>query len=305
MIEVRGVTKQFTETKALDDLTFSAKPGRVTGFLGPNGAGKTTTLRVILGLVAPTHGTATIGGRHFTDLPSPMREVGALLDAHALHGGRRVQDHLRCLATSNAIPPHRVNEVLDLVGLGDVADRRIRTFSLGMYQRLGIAAALLGDPATIIFDEPNNGLDPEGILWVRTLIRCLADEGRAVLVSSHQMNEMALTADRLVIIGKGRLLEDTSTEALLASRPVSSVLVRSAQTAHLASLLTEAGASVQAAPDRSLRVTGMDCATIGQIAAGHSVALSELAPRRATLEDVFMQLTRNSVQFGGTQGAAR
>ena len=244
MIEAHGLVKCYGSTTAVDDLSFSIRPGLVTGFLGPNGAGKTTTMRMILGLDAPTQGSVTVDGRSYRDLPAPMREVGALLDAKALHGGRRAFDHLLCLAQSNGIPRRRVDEVLRLVGLEDVARRRAKGFSLGMSQRLGIASALLGDPAVLIFDEPVNGLDPDGIHWVRTLLRALAAEGRTVLVSSHLMSEMALTADHLLVIGKGGLIADTSVEEFVRSSSQQSVHVRSPQAAELAARCREAGATV-------------------------------------------------------------
>ncbi len=305
MIEVRGLTKRFTTTLAVDDLTFTVQPGRVTGLLGPNGAGKSTVMRVIMGLAAPTEGTATIDGRRMADLPRPTREVGALLDAHAVHGGRRARDHLLCLAHGNGIPRRRVDEVLRLAGLDTVADHRVRTFSLGMFQRLGIAAALLGDPATLILDEPANGLDPEGILWIRTLIRNLAYEGRTVLVSSHLMSETALTVDRLVIIGMGRLLADDSVDALLRSRAGGEVLVRTAgDSAPFASSLAASGATVRSGPGGGLLVSGLVAAEISALAMSRQVVLAELTPRQASLEEVFMKLTRHSVEFRATQGAA-
>ena len=246
MIEAHGLVKRYGSTVAVNDLSFCIRPGMVTGFLGPNGAGKTTTMRMILGLDAPTRGSVTVGDRGYRDLPAPMREVGALLDAKALHGGRRARDHLLCLARSNGIPRSRVEEVLAVVGLEDVARRRAKGFSLGMSQRLGIAAALLGDPAVLIFDEPVNGLDPDGIHWVRTLMRDLAAEGRTVLVSSHLMSEMALTADHLLVIGKGRLIADTSVEEFTRSSSQRSVHVRSPQAAELAARCRAAGATVRA-----------------------------------------------------------
>ena len=229
MIEAHGLVKRYGSTMAVNDLSFSIRPGLVTGFLGPNGAGKTTTMRMILGLDAPTQGSVTVAGRSYRDLPAPMREVGALLDAKAVQGGRRARDHLLCLAQSNGIPRRRVDEVLRTVGLEDVSRRRAKGFSLGMSQRLGIASALLGDPAVLIFDEPVNGLDPDGIRWVRTLMRALAAEGRTVLVSSHLMSEMALTADHLLVIGKGRLIADTSVDEFVRSSSRQSVHVRSLQ----------------------------------------------------------------------------
>jgi ABC-2 type transport system ATP-binding protein len=301
MIEGRHLVKRYGSTTAVNDLSFSIRPGLVTGFLGPNGAGKTTTMRLILGLDAPAQGSVTVAGRSYRDLPAPMREVGALLDAKALHGGRRAFDHLLCLARSNGIPRSRVNEVLRLVGLEDVARRRAKGFSLGMGQRLGIASALLGDPAVLIFDEPINGLDPDGIHWVRTLLRGLAAEGRTVLVSSHLMSEMALTADHLLVIGKGRLIADTSMDELVRSSSQQSVHVRSPQAAELAARCREAGATVAGrdagtSPD-VIEITGMDSAEVGRLAAAHGIALVELIPVRASLEEAFMELTRDSVEY--------
>jgi ABC-2 type transport system ATP-binding protein len=301
MIEAHGLVKRYGSTTAVDDLSFSIRPGLVTGFLGPNGAGKTTTMRMILGLDAPTQGSVTVAGRSYRDLPAPMREVGALLDAKAVHGGRRARDHLLCLAQSNGIPRSRVDEVLRIVGLEGVARRRAKGFSLGMGQRFGIASALLGDPAVLIFDEPVNGLDPDGIHWVRTLLRALAAEGRTVLVSSHLMSEMALTADHLLVIGKGRLIADTSTDEFTRSSSRQSVHVRSPQAAELAAGCRQAGATV-AGPDAGagpdvLEVTGMDSAEVGRLAAAHGIALSELMPAKASLEEAFMELTRGSVEY--------
>jgi ABC-2 type transport system ATP-binding protein len=308
MIEAHGLVKRYGSTVAVDDLSFCIRPGLVTGFLGPNGAGKTTTMRMILGLDAPTQGSVTVGGRSYRDLPAPMREVGALLDARAVHGGRRARDHLLCLAQSNGIPRRRVDEVLGIVGLEDVARRRAKGFSLGMGQRLGIASALLGDPAVLIFDEPVNGLDPDGIHWVRTLMRTLAGEGRTVLVSSHLMSEMALTADHLLVIGKGRLIADTSADEFVRSSSQHSVHVRSPRAAELAARCREAGAIVAGldagtGPD-VIEITGMDSAEVGRLAAAHGIALSELIPVRASLEEAFMELTRDSVEYQAA-GATR
>jgi ABC-2 type transport system ATP-binding protein len=321
MIEAHGLVKRYGSTMAVNDLSFSIRPGMVTGFLGPNGAGKTTTMRMILGLDAPTQGSVTVGGRSYRDLPAPMREVGALLDAKALHGGRRARDHLLCLARSNGIPRSRVDEVLRLAGLESVARRRAKGLSLGMGQRLGIASALLGDPAVLIFDEPVNGLDPDGIHWVRTLMRGLAAEGRTVLVSSHLMSEMALTADHLLVIGKGRLIADTSTDQFVRSSSRRSVHVRSPQAAELAARCRQAGATVQAGstsraaaapvagtgagtgPD-VIEITGMDSTEVGRLAAAHGIALSELIPVKASLEEAFMELTRDSVEYQAA-GATR
>ena len=305
MIEARGLVKRYGSTTAVNDLSFSIRPGLVTAFLGPNGAGKTTTMRMILGLDAPTQGSVTVGGRSYRDLPTPMREVGALLDAKALYGGRRAFDHLLCLAQSNGIPRRRVDEVLRLVGLEGVARRRVKGFSLGMGQRLGIAAALLGDPAVLIFDEPVNGLDPDGIHWVRTLMRTLAAEGRTVLVSSHLMSEMALTADHLLVIGKGRLIADTSVDEFVRSSSQQSVHVRSPQAAELAPRCREAGAGVQAGNDPDvIEITGMDSPEVGKLAAAHGITLFELIPVRASLEEAFMELTRDSVEYQAA-GATR
>jgi len=308
MIEAHGLVKRYGATMAVNDLSFSIRPGLVTGFLGPNGAGKTTTMRMILGLDAPTQGSVTVDGRSYRDLPAPMREVGALLDAKAVHGGRRARDHLLCLAQSNGIGRSRVDEVLRTVGLESVARRRAKGLSLGMSQRLGIASALLGDPAVLIFDEPVNGLDPDGIHWVRTLMRALAAEGRTVLISSHLMSEMALTADHLLVIGKGRLIADTSVDEFVRSSSQQSVHVRSPQAAELASRCREAGAIVPAgtAPDHSdvIEITGMDSAEVGKLAAAHGIVLFELIPVRASLEEAFMELTRDSVEYqaaGGTR----
>jgi len=324
MIEARDLVKRYGSTMAVNDLSFSIRPGMVTGFLGPNGAGKTTTMRMILGLDAPAQGSVTVGGRRYRDLPAPVREVGevgALLDAKALHGGRRARDHLLCLAHSNGIPRSRVDEVLRIAGLEDVARHRAKGFSLGMGQRLGVASALLGDPAVLIFDEPVNGLDPDGIRWVRTLMRALAAEGRTVLVSSHLMSEMALTADHLLVIGKGRLIADTSVDEFVRSSSRQSVHVRSPQAAELAARCREAGATVRAGsispvaaapvagadagtgPD-VIEITGMDSAEVRGLAAAHGLVLSELIPVRASLEEAFMELTRESVEYQAA-GATR
>jgi ABC-2 type transport system ATP-binding protein len=311
MIEAHGLVKRYGAVTAVNDLSFSIRPGLVTGFLGPNGAGKTTTMRMILGLDAPTQGSVTVDGRSYRDLPAPMHEVGALLDAKAVHGGRRAVDHLLCLALSNGIPRSRVEEVLGLVGLEGVARRRAKGLSLGMSQRLGIAAALLGDPAVLIFDEPVNGLDPDGIHWVRTLMRELAAEGRTVLISSHLMSEMALTAGHLLVIGKGRLIADTSVAEFVRSSSQQSVHVRSPQAAELAARCREAGAGVQAGTDPSapghpdvIKITGMDSAEAGKLAAAHGIVLFELIPVRASLEEAFMELTRDSVEYQAA-GATR
>ncbi|WP_026924357.1 ABC transporter ATP-binding protein [Glycomyces arizonensis] len=298
-IAIRGLTKRYGPETAVDDLSFTVEPGQVTGFLGPNGAGKSTTMKMILGLAAPTRGTVTIGGRRYADLPVPLTEVGALLDAGAVHGARKARDHLLALAVSNGLPKRRVDEALARTGLEGVADKRAGGFSLGMRQRLGIAAALLGDPRVLIFDEPVNGLDPEGIRWVRDFMRSLAREGRSVLVSSHLMNEMALTADHLVVIGKGRLIADTGMGEFMRSNGKGTVLVRTAEPDAFAPLLTAAGAAVREGVESSLVVSGMDGGEIGKLAAYHGIALSELTPQQASLEDAFMELTQDSIEYQG------
>ncbi|MEV4160686.1 ABC transporter ATP-binding protein [Nonomuraea dietziae] len=358
MIEVRGLTMRYGRTLAVDDLTFTVKPGLVTGFLGPNGAGKSTTMRVVLGLEVPAAGEALVDGRAYASLRRPMLTMGALLDAGAVHGGRTARAHLGCLARSNGIDLRRVAAVLDQVGLADVADRRIGGFSLGMKQRLGIAAALLGDPAVLMFDEPLNGLDPEGIRWIRELLRSLAAEGRTVLLSSHLMNELAITADHVVVIGRGRLIADTTMDSL-AARFQRDVLVRASHPERLAQILRAHGATVaaetagtaeRAAPptpgtprtppptpetaaggdpsvqglseqglseqglseqglseralsERALSVRGMDAAEIGELALRAGIALRELTPRSASLEEAFMELTEDSVEYGARPAA--
>ncbi|MBT2209784.1 ATP-binding cassette domain-containing protein [Actinomadura sp. NEAU-AAG7] len=297
MIKARGLTKRFGEKTAVDQAGFTVLPGRVTGFLGPNGAGKSTTMRMILGLDRPTSGDVTVNGRRYRSLGAPLREVGALLDAKAVHGGRSARNHLLCLARSNAIPARRVDEVLGLVGLQSVARKPARGFSLGMGQRLGIAAALLGDPGVLMFDEPVNGLDPEGILWIRTLMRRLAREGRTVFVSSHLMSEMALTAEHLVVIGRGRILADTGVGEFIDANASSHVLVRSPQAAELARLLAARGHRAEPGPDGSLRVFGAPAALIGDLAADNALRLHELATVQPSLEEAFMRLTGESVEY--------
>ncbi|MFD7719319.1 ABC transporter ATP-binding protein [Streptomyces sp. NPDC059814] len=296
MIEVNGLTKRYGAATAVKDLTFTVRPGEVTGFLGPNGAGKTTTLRMLLGLVEPTAGSATLQGRRFREHPRGLRHVGALLDAGDVHGGRTARAHLAVLARSNSIPRARVDELLHEVGLAGAARRRGGGFSLGMRQRLGIATALLGDPPVLLFDEPLNGLDPEGVLWVRGLFRRLAAEGRTVFVSSHLMTEMEHTADRLVVIGRGELIAAESLSAFAARGTRLSVTVGTPDTAALTPLLTAEGASVAADGDR-LTVTGLTAARIGELAFGHRVLLHELTTSSASLEDAFMELTADSVEY--------
>ena len=293
MIEVRELTKRYGRSVAVDGLSFQVRPGTVTGFLGPNGAGKSTTMRVILGLDAPTSGTALVNGRRYRSLRHPMREVGALLDANAVHAGRTAFDHLRWMARSNRIPVSRVTAVLEQVGLAGVARKRVGGFSLGMRQRLGIAAALLGDPGVLLFDEPVNGLDPDGVRWIRELMRALAAEGRTVLISSHLMSEMALTADRLIVIGRGRLIADTSVREL-AERFRQGVLVRSPRAPELSAVLVSAGATVNAGPAGELTVHGLEVEAIGDLAASQGIPLYEVTQRTASLEDAYMALTADS-----------
>jgi ABC-2 type transport system ATP-binding protein len=298
VIELAGLTKVFGSTRAVDDLSCSIEPGVVTGFLGPNGAGKTTTMRLILGLDHPTSGTATIGGKTYRRLTDPLRTVGALLDARQAHPNRSARDHLRWIATSNRIPARRVDEVLDTVGLDSVAGRNAGTLSLGMSQRLGIAAALLGDPPVLLFDEPVNGLDPEGIRWVRTLMRSLAGEGRTVLVSSHLLAEMANTADRLVVIGKGKLIASTTVTEFVGRSGAQTVRVRSPQLAVLRELLRTAGLEVTDESDGSaLQVRGAAIEVIGDVAARNAITLHELSAQQGSLEEAYMRLTDQAVEF--------
>jgi ABC-2 type transport system ATP-binding protein len=302
MIEVERLSKRFGPVTALDDLSFTVRPGRVTGFLGPNGAGKTTTMRIILGLAAPTSGRALVGGRRYDGLIRPLREVGSLLDATALHAGRTAWAHLWSIAQANGITKQRVTEVLGLTGLESVARRRVGGFSLGMKQRLGIAAALLGDPPVLMFDEPVNGLDPEGIHWIRGFFRELAADGRTVLVSSHLMSEMEQTADHLVIIGRGRLLADVPTAELIESSARRDVLLRTPRAAELAELIAQRDGTVTRQDDGALVVTGLDAAAIGDLAAGAGIAVHALVPRQASLEDAYLDLTGESTDYrGGTR----
>jgi ABC-2 type transport system ATP-binding protein len=296
MIEVRDLTKVFGKTVAVDHLTFTVQPGSVTGFLGPNGAGKSTTMRMILGLDNPTSGSALIDGNPYASLPRPLTKVGSLLDANWIHPNRSARAHLHWMARSNGLPDSRVSEVLDLVGLTEVAAKNAGQFSLGMKQRLGLAGALLGDPQVLLFDEPVNGLDPEGILWIRTFMRRLASQGRTVLVSSHLLSEMAQTADHLVVIGKGKLIADASTKDFIAAATRSTVRVRSPQLAELEALLTSQGIST-ATVDGSLSVTGERIERVGELAAGAGIVLHELSPQNGSLEEAFMQLTGQSAEF--------
>jgi ABC-2 type transport system ATP-binding protein len=324
MIEVTDLSKRFGDKVAVDHLSFTVQPGRVTGFLGPNGAGKSTTMRLILGLDHPNGGSATINGKRYAELANPLRTVGALLEAKSVHSGRSARNHLLFLAQTQALPPSRVDEMLDLVGLRDVANKRAGGFSLGMGQRLGVAAALLGDPQVLLLDEPVNGLDPEGVLWIRNLMKHLASQGKTVLVSSHLMNEMAVTADHLIVIGRGKLIISASTEEVIARGSGHTVRVRTPDPDRLTGLIVaEGGKAVLAANGNGngaergeaapvLTVSGIPAPRIGELAASASIVLHELTPQLATLEDAFLELTADSLEFGhlstgpaGTQSAAQ
>jgi ABC-2 type transport system ATP-binding protein len=298
MIEVRELRKRYGDTVAVDGLTFTVESGQVTGFLGPNGAGKSTTMRMILGLDRPTHGSATIDGHVYRELPTPLRTVGALLEARAVHTGRSAVNHLLVLAQTQGLPRSRVDDVIALVGLESAASRRAGTFSLGMMQRLGIAAALLGDPQVLILDEPVNGLDPEGIVWIRNLMKSLAAEGRTVFVSSHLMGEIAITADHLIVIGRGKLIADCPTNEFIEQNSEQSVLVRSPDVARLRQLLAANGARVADGPDGAISAFDLPAARIGEVAAQEGIVLHELSPQRASLEEAFMELTRESLEYG-------
>jgi ABC-2 type transport system ATP-binding protein len=307
MIEARDLTKKFGTTLAVDHLSFTVQPGRVTGFLGPNGAGKSTTMRIILGLDRPTSGSASINGKPYAELSTPLRTVGAVLEAKSVHTGRSARNHLLFLAQTQGLPSSRVDAVLDLVGLRPVANKRAGGFSLGMSQRLGVAAAMLGDPQILLLDEPVNGLDPEGVLWIRNLMKHLASEGKTVLVSSHLMNEMAVTADHLIVIGRGRLLADAATEEVIARGSGQSVRVRTPDPERLTQLIAaKGGHAVPTSASENgnggqapvLTVTGMPAARVGELAASASVVLHELTPQLASLEDAFLELTSDSVEFG-------
>ena len=300
MIEARGLTKHYGAKHAVEQLSFTVRPGFVTGFLGPNGSGKSTTMRMIMGLDAPTSGDVTVKGKHFKDLQWPLREVGALLEAKAIHPGRSARSHLKMVAQTNHLSMARVDELLEVVGLTSVANKRAGKFSLGMGQRLGIAAALLGDPEILLFDEPVNGLDPDGIRWVRNLLKGLAREGRTVFVSSHLMSEMSLTADEVVIIGKGELISQITIDELLSQSTENFVRVRSPEAARLKLALEKEGAVVALEDDGSLSVRGANEVAIGELAATIPVVLHELAPQSASLEEAFMELTEDSIEFHGT-----
>ena len=305
MIEVRGLTKRYGDKVAVNDLTFGIEPGKVTGFLGPNGAGKTTTMRCILGLDYPNAGTITVDGKEYHDLDYPMREVGALLDAKAVHGGRSAYNHLLCLAQTNNLPTSRVGEVLELVGLSEVARKRSKGFSLGMSQRLGIAATMLGDPKVLMFDEPVNGLDPEGILWIRNLMKALAAEGRTVFVSSHLMSEMENTADHLIVIGRGKLIADCTMAEFIARSSGSSVRVRTPSPDQLVLAIAAEGGSAAADTEGTLLVQGMAADKVGDIAFENRIRLHELTTTRASLEEAYMEVTADSVEYhAGVPGQA-
>ena len=297
MIEAQGLTKDYGDKRAVEDLSFSVRPGIVTGFLGPNGSGKSTTMRLILGLDRPTAGDVTVNGKHYRDHAAPLHEAGALLEARSVHTGRSAYNHLLALAQTHGIARQRVDELIDLVGLHDVAKKRAGQFSLGMGQRLGIASALLGDPSTVMLDEPVNGLDPEGIHWMRNLLKGLAAEGRTVFVSSHLMSEMALTADHLIVIGRGRKIADTSTEEFVSQASGNLVRVRSPQATELQKLLVGPEVTVAVLAPSLLEVHGLTAAQIGDAAAANRLALHELTPQQASLEQAFMELTREDVEF--------
>jgi ABC-2 type transport system ATP-binding protein len=296
VIEAQGLTKKFGDTLAVNDLSFTVRPGVVTGFLGPNGAGKSTTMRLILGLDRPSSGTALVNGHRYPSAKCPMQEVGALLDAKDVHGGRTARSHLLALSRSNGLPDRRVDEVLELTGITSVAGKRIKGFSLGMSQRLGIAATLLGDPQVLMFDEPVNGLDPEGIVWIRNFMRYLAGQGRTVFVSSHLMTEMALTADHLIVIGRGKLMADMSTKEFIDTSSTNRIRVKSPQSDVLQRLLTERGEPVTVT-DGYLEVAGTTCAAIGDLAAENHLTIHELFEDKASLEEAFMEMTRDSVEY--------
>ncbi|TDC72486.1 ABC transporter ATP-binding protein [Streptomyces hainanensis] len=302
MIELSDLTKRYGAKTAVEGLTFSVRPGVVTGFLGPNGAGKSTTMRMMLGLDHPTDGEVRIDGRRYAELRDPLTFIGALLEARSVHPGRTAYHHLQCLAQSNGIPTRRIDEVLDLVGLTAVARKRPKGFSLGMGQRLGIASAMLGDPRILMFDEPVNGLDPEGIHWIRNLMKRLAAEGRTVFVSSHLMSEMALTAEHLVVIGRGRLLADTSMARFIEENARTSVRVRSPEPERLREALEGAGLAPARRPDGGFEVEGGDTARVGELAAEHRVTLHELSVERASLEEAFMRLTHGTVEYQAHDG---
>jgi len=304
MIELRNVTKRYGDKLAVDDLSFSILPGTVTGLLGPNGAGKSTTMRMVLGLDRPTSGSITVEGRPFRDAVAPLRTLGAMLDAHAVNKSRTARNHLQALAATHGIPDQRVDEVLDLVGLSSVARRRVGSFSLGMGQRLGIATAMLGEPTTLMLDEPVNGLDPEGVLWVRTLVRHLAQNGTTVLISSHLMAEMAQTADHVIVMGRGRLLAEAPVDEVIARFTSATVSIRSPQPDALATAITAEGGSLRILPDGDLIVAGLPVERIGELATATSTVLHKLIANHGSLEDAFLELTKDDVEYAPTEGAS-
>ncbi|MHB8643459.1 MAG: ABC transporter ATP-binding protein [Gaiellaceae bacterium] len=303
MIEAQNLTKRYGEQTAVSDLTFDVKPGIVTGFLGPNGSGKSTTMRLILGLDAPSAGEVKVNGKRYAEFPAPLHEVGALLEARSVHTGRSASNHLLALAQTHGIPRSRVDELIGLVGLESVAKKRAGQFSLGMGQRLGIAAALLGDPEVVMLDEPVNGLDPDGIRWIRDLMRTLAAEGRTVFLSSHLMSEMALIADHLIVIGRGRLIADVSIEEFIRRHSKHIVVVRSPQATELVELIAGPDVTIRAAENGALEIEGLTAEQIGTEAAAHDIVLYELAPQQASLEEAFMVLTRDEVEFQSNASA--
>ncbi|MBK5250512.1 MAG: ABC transporter ATP-binding protein [Actinomycetales bacterium] len=300
MIEAHGLTKRYGPTTAVNDISFTVRPGTVTGFLGPNGAGKSTTMRLIVGLDRPTAGTVTVNGKSYAQHRAPLREVGALLEAKAMHTGRSARNHLRGLAATHGISRKRVDEVIDMTGLATVATKRVGGFSLGMGQRLGVAAAMLGDPRTLILDEPVNGLDPEGIKWVRTMVRFLADEGRTVFLSSHLMSEMAITADELVVIGRGRIITTGRVQDVIDASQGTTVRVRSPRAGELAALLRGADVTIASDEPGLLEVRGLSAEQVGDAAAAAGLALHELTPVKASLEDAYMKLTADEVEYHST-----
>ncbi len=297
MIEAIGLSKRYGAKTAVDDVTFSVKPGMVTGFLGPNGAGKSTTMRLAVGLDRPSSGSITVRGKRYADLTAPLREVGVLLDAKAVHTGRSAINHLRALAATHSIGRPRIDEVIGLTGLDSVSRKRVGGFSLGMGQRLGIAAALLGDPATLILDEPVNGLDPEGVIWVRTLTRFLASEGRTIFLSSHLMSEMAQTADHIIVLGRGRIIADAPVSEIVALATGTAVQVRTPDAARLGALLAAPDVSISSTEPQLLRVTGLTAKHIGELAASNGVVLHELSPLAGSLEDAYLALTKDEVEY--------
>ncbi len=305
MITVQGLTKRYGEKIAVQDLSFTIRSGMVTGFLGPNGAGKSTTMRMILGLDEPDSGSVTVNGKQYRNLTAPMCEVGALLEARAIQNGRSAYNHLLALAQTHGLPRRRVQEVIDMVGLREVARKRAGGFSLGMGQRLGIASALLGDPGTIILDEPVNGLDPEGVLWIRNLLKDLAAQGRTVFVSSHLMTEMALTAERLIVVGRGRLIADSTVEEFVARASLNTLRVRASDTARLRDLLADTDVSISSGQDGALDISGLTADRVGDTAAAHGIAIYELAAQTASLEEAFMEVTRDAVEYRPSSHAGR